>query len=162
VQSTVKVDRCLCGNCIVPYCCSSSKTRVRIRALNISSWCQATNHRPAAGHGCSSSTTLTSSTRSQSNHPAAHDTMADQKYITALQPFVLAAKTAEGDAAAELVLQATQAPGCFVFSELLECESIQALGATHPQHLELLKIFAYGSLADYRCNQLLMIYFVTC
>ncbi|KAI5817338.1 hypothetical protein BZA77DRAFT_262789 [Pyronema omphalodes] len=78
--------------------------------------------------------------------------MADQKYITALQPFVLAAKTAEGDAAAELVLQATQFPGCFVFSELLECESIQALAATHPQHLELLKIFAYGSLADYRSN----------
>jgi COP9 signalosome complex subunit 7 len=78
--------------------------------------------------------------------------MADQKYLTALQPFVLLAKNVTGRAAADLVVQATQAPGCYVFSELLESPSIQALATTPDgsKYFELLKIFAYGSLADYR------------
>ncbi|KAF8254060.1 hypothetical protein K440DRAFT_652177 [Wilcoxina mikolae CBS 423.85] len=80
--------------------------------------------------------------------------MADLKYLTALQPFILLAKNATGRAAADLVVQATQAPGCFVFSELLECPTIQALSETSEggKYLDLLKIFAYGSLADYRAN----------
>jgi COP9 signalosome complex subunit 7 len=78
--------------------------------------------------------------------------MADQKYLAALQPFILLAKSATGRAAADLVVQATQAPGCYVFSELLECPNIQALSSTPDgnKYLELLRIFAYGSLADYR------------
>jgi COP9 signalosome complex subunit 7 len=78
--------------------------------------------------------------------------MADQKYLTALQPFILLAKNATGRAAADLVVQATQAPGCFVFSELLEYPTIQTLSESPEgeKYLELLKIFAYGSLADYR------------
>ncbi|KAA8904541.1 hypothetical protein FN846DRAFT_952429 [Sphaerosporella brunnea] len=81
--------------------------------------------------------------------------MADQKYLTALQPFILLAKSATGRAAADLVVQATQASGCFVFSELLECPNIQALSASPDgnKYLELLKIFAYGSLSDYRANE---------
>ena len=78
--------------------------------------------------------------------------MADQKYLTALQPFISLAKSARGRAAADLVVQATQALGCFVFSELLECPTIQALSESPEgsKYFDLLKVFAYGSLEDYR------------
>ena len=79
--------------------------------------------------------------------------MADQKYLTALQPFIVLAKSAtDRAAAADLVVQATQAPGCFVFSELLECSTIQALSESPEgsRYADLLKVFAYGSLEDYR------------
>lgn len=78
--------------------------------------------------------------------------MADQSYLTALAPYLALAKSATGRAAADLVVQATQAPGCFVFSELLEMPNIQKL-AENPdgsKYLELLKIFAYGSYTDYK------------
>lgn len=79
--------------------------------------------------------------------------MADEKYSTALQPFLLLAKSATGRAAADLVAQATQASGCFVFGELLESPNIQKLADTPDglKYFELLKIFAYGSYADYKC-----------
>lgn len=78
--------------------------------------------------------------------------MADQSYLTALAPFLALSKSATGRAAADLVVQATQAPGCFVFSELLETPNIQKLAenADGVKHLELLKIFAYGSYTDYK------------
>jgi len=88
--------------------------------------------------------------------------MADQRYVTALQPFVMLAKNATGRAAADLVMRATQAPGTYVFSELLECPGVQAL-ASNPDGLpyfELLRIFAYGSLADYRGLLLLIRAFI--
>ena len=78
--------------------------------------------------------------------------MADEQYLTSLQPFILLAKSATGRAAADLVMQATAAPGCFVFSELLEMPNIQALANTDDgkKYFDLLKIFAYGWYGDYR------------
>ncbi|KAH0606670.1 uncharacterized protein H6S33_003504 [Morchella sextelata] len=80
--------------------------------------------------------------------------MAEQSYILALQPYLALAKSATGRAAADLVTQATQAPGVFVFSELLEMPNIQALAgnADGAKYLDLLKIFAYGSYSDYKAN----------
>ncbi|KAG0633842.1 hypothetical protein HOY80DRAFT_895900 [Tuber brumale] len=80
--------------------------------------------------------------------------MADEQYLTSLQPFILLAKSATGRAAADLVMQATAAPGCFVFSELLEMPNIQALAKTGDgkRYFDLLKIFAYGWYGDYRDN----------
>ncbi|CUS12063.1 unnamed protein product [Tuber aestivum] len=80
--------------------------------------------------------------------------MADEQYLTSLQPFILLAKSATGRAAADLVMQATAAPGCFVFSELLEMPNIQALANTSDgrRYFDLLKIFAYGWYGDYRDN----------
>ncbi|RPB14199.1 hypothetical protein P167DRAFT_520631 [Morchella conica CCBAS932] len=80
--------------------------------------------------------------------------MAEQSYILALQPYLALAKSATGRAAADLVMQATQAPGVFVFSELLEMPNIQALAgnADGAKYLALLKIFAYGSYGDYKAN----------
>jgi len=80
--------------------------------------------------------------------------MADEQYLTSLQPFILLAKSATGRAAADLVMQATAAPGCFVFSELLEMPNIQALAkiGDGKRYIDLLKIFAYGWYGDYRDN----------
>ena len=78
--------------------------------------------------------------------------MANEQYLTALQPFLILAKSATGRAAADLVMQATQAPNCFVFSELLCTPNIQNL-ANNPdgaKYFDLLKIFAYGSYTDYK------------
>lgn len=70
----------------------------------------------------------------------------------ALQPYILLAKNATGRAAADLVVQATQAPGSYVFAELLECPNIQKLAGSPESapYLALLEIFAYGSYTDYK------------
>lgn len=62
-----------------------------------------------------------------------------------LEQFTLLAKNAKGAAAVELVKQALEASGVYVFGELLDMQNIQDLGknpATAP-YLDLLKIFAY-------------------
>ena len=45
--------------------------------------------------------------------------------LAKLEPFLLLAKSARGAAAAKLIAEATAAPGCYVFSELLECDTIR-------------------------------------
>ena len=45
--------------------------------------------------------------------------------LAKLEPFLLLAKSARGAAAAKLISEATAAPGCYVFSELLECDTIR-------------------------------------
>lgn len=62
-----------------------------------------------------------------------------------LEQFTLLAKNAKGAAAVELVKQALEASGVYVFGELLDMQNIQDLGkspSTSP-YLDLLKIFAY-------------------
>ncbi|KAJ3344091.1 hypothetical protein HDU93_003254 [Gonapodya sp. JEL0774] len=69
-----------------------------------------------------------------------------------LEPFVLLAKTAKGAACAKLVLDATAAPGVFVFAELLDAPNVKDL-PSNPQfagHHRLLEIFAYGTYLDYK------------
>ncbi|KAG9223453.1 hypothetical protein PLEOSDRAFT_1088284, partial [Pleurotus ostreatus PC15] len=68
-----------------------------------------------------------------------------------LEPFLLVGKSMKGAAAAKLILDATSAPGVFVFSELLELPNIQEL-ASHEQyasHHALLQVFSYKTYADY-------------
>jgi len=66
-----------------------------------------------------------------------------------MEQFVLLSKSAKGAAAAELVKQALETPGLYVFSELLDMPSIKELSGDHKSYLELLNIFAYGTLTDY-------------
>ena len=72
-----------------------------------------------------------------------------------LEPFLLMAKSAKGAAAAKLIENATSAPGVFVFSELLDIQSIQELSniPQHASHLALLELFAYKTYADYAQNK---------
>jgi len=72
-------------------------------------------------------------------------------FFTKLEPFVLISKSAKGAAAAKLILDATSAPGVFVFGELLDTPSIQELlqNEQYGGHYRLLQLFAYGSYEDY-------------
>eukprot|EP01116_Phalansterium_solitarium_P016126 TRINITY_DN3672_c0_g1_i1.p1 TRINITY_DN3672_c0_g1~~TRINITY_DN3672_c0_g1_i1.p1 ORF type:complete len:278 (+),score=37.63 TRINITY_DN3672_c0_g1_i1:88-921(+) len=70
---------------------------------------------------------------------------------TALQQFVVLAKSSKGKAVSAIIGQATGAPNVFVFGELLELPTVQQLAGTEEsKFLELLKIFAYGSFSDYK------------
>lgn len=69
------------------------------------------------------------------------------------QPFVALSKSATSPrAAADLVTRATSAPNTFVFAELLRTPQIQSL-ASDPSlapHLQLLRVFSYGSYQTYK------------
>jgi len=66
-----------------------------------------------------------------------------------LEQFVLLAKNARGAAAVELIKQALEAPGVFVFGELLDMPNIQDLMNTpHGPYLTLLNIFAFGTFKN--------------
>ena len=68
-----------------------------------------------------------------------------------LEQFLLLAKNARGPAAVELVKQALEAPGVYVFGELLETECVKELsGGTDGNYVRLLELFAYGTYGDYR------------
>lgn len=69
--------------------------------------------------------------------------------VNPLEQFVLLAKNARGAAAVELIKQALEAPGVFVFGELLDMPNIQDLTNTpHSPYLTLLNIFAFGTFKN--------------
>jgi len=78
------------------------------------------------------------------------------KAANPLEQFVLLAKTAKGAAAVELIKQALEAPGVYVFGELLDMPNVQELENTpNSPHLTLLNMFAYGNystLVDQKDN----------
>lgn len=72
---------------------------------------------------------------------------------SALQSFCLLAKSAKGKGIVAIIEQALGAPGVFVFGELLDMPNIKQLeGTENKSHLELLKIFAYGTYQSYKEN----------
>lgn len=73
--------------------------------------------------------------------------------VELLEGFCLLAKSARGRSAAQLINQAISEPGLFAFGELLEAPHIKELGGTeHEGALELLKLFSYGTWADYKAD----------
>ncbi|MCL4130070.1 UNVERIFIED_CONTAM: hypothetical protein GTU68_043487 [Idotea baltica] len=71
-----------------------------------------------------------------------------------LEQFLLLAKGARGAAAVQLVKQVLEAPGVYVFAELLDCPNIADLKNKDDQKLyhDLLEVFAYGVYEDYLKN----------
>jgi len=68
-----------------------------------------------------------------------------------LEQFVLLAKGAKGAAAAELIKQALDAPGVYVFGELLDTSNIKELSeGQFAPHYNLLNLFAYGIYRDFK------------
>jgi COP9 signalosome complex subunit 7 len=68
-----------------------------------------------------------------------------------LEQFILLSKSAKGAAVVALITQALEAPGVYVFGELLDMPNVQELSGTEfANHLELLRIFAYGTVSDYK------------
>lgn len=71
-----------------------------------------------------------------------------------LEQFVLLAKGAKGAAAVELVKQTLDAPGVYVFGELLDMPNIKDLeNGSHKNIYELLQIFAHGTYKEYLQKQ---------
>jgi len=71
----------------------------------------------------------------------------------ALQQFLSMAKNSKGKAAVAMIMQLLSAPNVLVFGEILEMPHIQQLAETEDKkYLELLKIFAYGTYAEYKAN----------
>lgn len=70
-----------------------------------------------------------------------------------LQQYVLLAKSVRNNAAAELVMRVLDAPGVYVFGELLDMPNIKELENTHKREFELLNLFAYGTYSDWKDNQ---------
>ncbi|KAG6032151.1 hypothetical protein E4U19_005139 [Claviceps sp. Clav32 group G5] len=79
--------------------------------------------------------------------------MEQVKALDALEPILALSKSAvHPRAAADLITQATSAPNTYVFAELLEQPNIQALATSEEfaSHLNLLRIFSYGTYSSYR------------
>lgn len=76
---------------------------------------------------------------------------ASTQSLARLEPYLLLAKSAKSAAAAKLITEATSAPGCYVFSELLDFEGIQALAQQeeYVKNYRLLQLFAYGTFLQY-------------
>ncbi|KAI5702753.1 hypothetical protein M8J75_003725 [Diaphorina citri] len=67
-----------------------------------------------------------------------------------LEQFVLLAKTTKGAAAVELIKQVLEAPGIFMFKELIDMPLIKELETSpHAGYYHLLKLFAHGTYQDY-------------
>ncbi|OCT78488.1 hypothetical protein XELAEV_18029586mg [Xenopus laevis] len=67
-----------------------------------------------------------------------------------LEQFILLAKGTKGSALPALVNQVLEAPGVYVFGELLDLPHVQELGdGPHSGYLKLLNLFAYGTYPDY-------------
>lgn len=68
-----------------------------------------------------------------------------------LEPYLLLTKTARGSAAVELIQRVLEAPGVYVFGELLETESVKDLATgDNASYVKLLELFAYGTYSDYK------------
>lgn len=76
---------------------------------------------------------------------------ASTQSLARLEPYILLAKSAKSAAAAKLITEATSAPGCYVFSELLDFDGIQALAnqEEYVKSFRLLQLFAYGTFIQY-------------
>lgn len=61
-----------------------------------------------------------------------------------------AAVAADHNVCATVIVEALNAKHLYVFAELLEVPSVQQLASANPPLHDLLKIFAYGVLRDYR------------
>jgi len=71
-----------------------------------------------------------------------------------MEQFVLLAKSAKGAAAAELIRQALEASGVYVFTELMDMPNIKELSdGEFKNHWELLNIFAFGTYQQYTAQQ---------
>lgn len=71
-----------------------------------------------------------------------------------LEQFVLLSKTTKGAAAAELIKQALESPGVYVFGELLDMPNIVELkNGPYANYYHLLHLFAYGTCSEYRANK---------
>ncbi|XP_023020337.1 COP9 signalosome subunit 7 [Leptinotarsa decemlineata] len=72
----------------------------------------------------------------------------------ALEQFVILAKSAKGSACVELIKQALETPGVYVFGELLDMPNVvEMVNSADKKCLNTLELFAFGTYKDYLANQ---------
>ncbi|KAL9054725.1 MAG: hypothetical protein Q9162_004005 [Coniocarpon cinnabarinum] len=78
--------------------------------------------------------------------------MEQQRALNSLEPYLILSKNARtASSAAELVSQATSDSQTFVFAELMQAPSIQALrDSEHASDMALLETFAWGTWKEYQ------------
>lgn len=84
------------------------------------------------------------------------DTSAQQHYSAnnPIEQYVLLSKSAKGAACLELIKQVLEAPGVYVFGELLAMPNIAELqGGPNAGYFDTLLLFAYGTYRQYLENQ---------
>ncbi|XP_071945062.1 COP9 signalosome complex subunit 7b-like [Antedon mediterranea] len=70
-----------------------------------------------------------------------------------LEQFLLLAKGTKAGAMTALIMQVVEAPGVYVFGELLEMPNVQELAeGPHKKFHNLLTLFAYGTYQDYKAD----------
>jgi len=73
--------------------------------------------------------------------------------VAALEGFEALVKTNSGQACVMVIQQVLSHSSIFVFGELLDQPNVNDLAnGPHKQHLELLRLFAYGTYGDYKAN----------
>jgi len=73
--------------------------------------------------------------------------------VAALEGFEALVKTNSGQACVMVIQQVLSHSSIFVFGELLDQPNVKDLAnSPHKQHLELLRLFAYGTYADYKAQ----------
>ncbi|XP_005051224.1 PREDICTED: COP9 signalosome complex subunit 7b [Ficedula albicollis] len=71
-----------------------------------------------------------------------------------LEQFILLAKGTSGSALTALISQVLEAPGVYVFGELLELTNVKELAeGSNAAYFQLLNLFAYGTYRDYVANK---------
>lgn len=79
--------------------------------------------------------------------------MEQTRALNALAPFLALTRSAHSPrAAADLIIQTTSAQNTYVFAELLQTPTIQALknDEQYSSHFKLLEVFAWGTWQDYQ------------
>ncbi|KAK9095179.1 hypothetical protein Scep_026648 [Stephania cephalantha] len=75
----------------------------------------------------------------------------EQRQAELIEYFVNRAGTSEGSSLGGLIVEATSHSSLFAFSEILSVPSVAELqGTEHSVYLDLLRLFAYGTLSDYK------------
>ncbi|CAO1618303.1 unnamed protein product [Sympodiomycopsis kandeliae] len=71
--------------------------------------------------------------------------------LAKIETYLLLAKSARGVAAAKLVVEATGAPGCYVFAELMDSDGVRELlqDPSQAPSKNLLELFQLGTLSTY-------------
>ncbi|KAK8916320.1 COP9 signalosome complex subunit 7 [Platanthera zijinensis] len=77
----------------------------------------------------------------------------EQQQADVIEQFVKQVGVLEGASLAGLLIEATSHPSLFAFSEILSVSNLSTLeGTQYSSSLDLLRLFAYGTWADYKSN----------
>ncbi|CAN6981987.1 unnamed protein product, partial [Brassica rapa subsp. trilocularis] len=77
----------------------------------------------------------------------------EQKQAEIIDELVRRASTCNGEALLPIIIEATSHPSLFAFSEILALPNVAQLeGSTHSVYVDVLRLFAHGTWADYKCN----------